>query len=167
MGFIVFLAILAVLAFCGLRLHRGLSELRARVDEAWCALDALVVQRHEELLQLLQACRQSSQPDPQLLDRLQKARVSVFAAAGRRDVAALGAAESLLRDGLDELSACSAPVPPGPWARVAELGDRMSARREDYNAAVNVSNVRSTRWPGRLVARVSGPGALALLEFTG
>ena len=55
MGFVIFLAILAAMAGYGLSVYNGLVALRQQVRQAWGDIDALLVQRHDELAQRLEA----------------------------------------------------------------------------------------------------------------
>jgi len=103
-----------------------------------------------------------------------KARASVFEAAGRGDVAAVGAAESTLRAGLGRLFAVVENYPQLKadesfrhlQARITQLEESIADRRELYNAAVNLNNVRINQFPDLLVARAFGFSAAELLEFT-
>jgi len=175
MGFVIFLAILAAMAGYGLSVYNGLVALRQQVRQAWGDIDALLVQRHDELAQLLEACGRHLYDEQESLQRVTRARASVFQAAGGRDVAAVGAAESLLRSALAQLLAAVEDRPAlqadGSFrqlrARVARRQGDIEDRRELYNGAVNLYNVRLGRWPGAMLARLSGLSDATPLEFTG
>jgi LemA protein len=174
MGFIIFLAILAVVAVYGIGIYNGLVKLREAVKQAWSNIDVLLVQRHDELPKLVETCKQYMQYEQETLERVMKARASVFQAAGRGDVAAVGAAESALRAGLGQLFAVVENYPQLKadesfrhlQARITQLEESIADRRELYNASVNLNNVRVHQFPDLVVARMFGFTTAELLEFT-
>jgi LemA protein len=174
MGFIIFLAVLAVVAVYGIGIYNGLVKLREAVKQAWSNIDVLLVQRHDELPKLVETCKQYMQYEQETLERVMKARASVFQAAGRGDVAAVGAAESALRSGLGQLFAVVENYPQLKadesfrhlQARITQLEESIADRRELYNASVNLNNVRIAQFPDLIVAGLFGFKAADLLEFT-
>jgi LemA protein len=174
MGFIIFLAVLAVVAVYGIGIYNGLVKLREAVKQAWSNIDVLLVQRHDELPKLVETCKQYMQYEQETLERVMKARASVFQAAGRGDVAAVGAAESALRAGLGQLFAVVENYPQLKadesfrhlQARITQLEESIADRRELYNASVNLNNVRIHQFPDLIVARLFGFKTAELLEFT-
>jgi len=174
MGFIIFLAVLAVLAVYGIGIYNGLVKLREAVKQAWSNIDVLLVQRHDELPKLVETCKQYMQYEQETLERVMKARASVFQAAGRGDVAAVGAAETALRAGLGQLFAVVENYPQLKadesfrhlQARITQLEESIADRRELYNASVNLNNVRIAQFPDLIVANLFGFKAADLLEFT-
>lgn len=175
MRLLLFLAIFAALGGYCLSAYRGLAVLRQRVADAWGEVDALLTRRHDELSPLFESCGRHLPGQRQTLQRAAKARDSVFAAAGRREVAAVGAAESLLRSGLGQLLAAADDHPAlhadesfcRTRVSVERLLDDIAERRERYNGEVNLYNVRLCRWPGAIIARVLGLRDATLFEFTG
>jgi len=174
MGFLIFLAVLAVVAVYGIGIYNGLVKLREAVKQAWSNIDVLLVQRHDELPKLVETCKRYMQYEQETLERVMKARASVFQAAGRGDVAAVGAAESALRAGLGQLFAVVENYPQLKadesfrhlQARITQLEESIADRRELYNASVNLNNVRIHQFPDLVVARFFGFKAADLLEFT-
>jgi LemA protein len=174
MGFIIFLAVLAVVAVYGVGIYNGLVKLREAVKQAWSNIDVLLVQRHDELPKLVETCKQYMQYEQETLERVMKARASVFQAAGRGDVAAVGAAESALRAGLGQLFAVVENYPDLKadqsfrhlQARITQLEESIADRRELYNSSVNLNNVRIHQFPDLIVARLFGFKTADLLEFT-
>ena len=175
MGFVVFLAVVAILVVYGIGIYNGLVKLRENVKQAWSNIDVLLVQRHDELPKLVETCKRYMQYEQGTLDRVMKARASVFQAAGRGDVAALGAAETALRAGLGQLFAVVENYPNLKadesfrhlQARITQLEENIADRRELYNASVNLNNVRIHQFPDLVVARLFGFIEATLLEFTG
>jgi LemA protein len=174
MGFVVFLAVLAILAVYGIGIYNGLVKLRENVKQAWANIDVLLVQRHDELPKLVETCKRYMQYEQETLERVMKARASVFQAAGKGDVAAVGAAESTLRAGLGQLFAVAENYPQLKadesfrhlQSRISQLEESIADRRELYNASVNLNNVRIHQFPDLVVARLFAFEEATLLEFT-
>lgn len=174
MELVIILAIVAVAAGYGIGIYNGLVKLRESVKQAWSNIDVLLVQRHDELPKLVETCRRYMQYEQETLERVMKARASVFQAAGRGDVAAVGAAENTLRAGLGQLFALAENYPVLKadesfrhlQARISQLEENIADRRELYNASVNLNNVRIHQFPDLVVARLFGFNAADLLEFT-
>lgn len=168
MALLLLLATLAALACYGFSQYRRLVTLREAVDGAWGDVDRLLLRRHDELSRLLGADQASAWCPPALLQRLAKFRVAAFEAAGRRDVMALGTAESLLRHGLGEFNAAVGEQPAlrPLLGGIDGLNGRFIDCRETYNVAASVYNVRMDGWPGRLIAGLCGFRGAVLFEFS-
>ena len=174
MVIVVFLAVIAVIAVYAVGIYNGLVKLRESVKQAWSNIDVLLVQRHDELPKLVETCKRYMQYEQETLERVMKARASVFQAAGRGDVAAVGAAESSLRAGLGQLFAVVENYPQLKadesfrhlQARITQLEESIADRRELYNASVNLNNVRVHQFPDVIVARMFDFKEAGLLEFT-
>ena len=174
MGFAMFLAVVVVLAAYGVGIYNGLVKLREGVKQAWSNIDVLLVQRHDELPKLVETCKRYMQYEQETLERVMKARASVFQAAGKGDVAAVGAAESALRSGLGQLFALAENYPQLKadesfrhlQTRISQLEESIADRRELYNASVNLNNVRVHQFPDLVVARLFDFHVSTLLEFT-
>jgi LemA protein len=103
-----------------------------------------------------------------------QARTAVFKAQGSGDVPALGAAEQQLREGLGRLFAVAENYPDLKadqgfkhlQTRISQLEDTIADRRELYNEAVNLNNIRIQTFPDLIVARMFEFKQSALLEFT-
>ena len=85
--------------------------LRENVRKAWSNIDVLLTQRHDELPKLVETCKRYMAYEQATLERVMQARAAVFKAQGRGDVAALGAAEDQLRQGLGRLFALAENYP--------------------------------------------------------
>jgi LemA protein len=174
MVIVVFLAVIAVIGVYAVGMYNGLVKLRESVKQAWSNIDVLLVQRHDELPKLVETCKRYMQYEQETLERVMKARASVFQAAGRGDVAAVGAAESSLRAGLGQLFAVVENYPQLKadesfrhlQARITQLEESIADRRELYNASVNLNNVRVHQFPDVVVARMFDFKEAGLLEFT-
>lgn len=174
MGVVIFLAVLVLLACYGISLYRNLVTLRQDVSRAWSAIDALVLQRHDELPRLIGACAGYMTHESEALERLTRARAAVLQATGRNEVAAASAAESLLRSSLRQLFVAVRNYPKlqadGSFRhlqdRVMRLQQHIADRCELYNGAVNLLNVRMGRFPNSCVSRMLKFRNAAPFEFT-
>lgn len=165
--FFLFLAYMVVL-------YNGLVRLKHGVSKAWANIDVLLRQRHEELPKLVEACKQYMQHERSTLEAVIQARNAVADARERHDVSALGAAESGLRSGLGRLFALAENYPELKandsfqhlQQRITGLENAIADRRELYNEAVNLNNVRIEQFPDVLLARLFAFSPAALLQFT-
>jgi LemA protein len=171
---LLFLALLFVGAVYFVRIYNGLIALRENVRKAWANIDVLLTQRHDELPKLVETCKRYMAYEQATLERVMHARSAVFKAQGRADVAALGAAEDQLRQGLGQLFALAENYPELKadqgfrhlQSRISELEEAIADRRELYNEAVNLNNIRLQTFPDLIVARTFEFKTAELLEFT-
>ena len=171
---ILFLALLVVAAIYAVRIYNGLVALRENVRKAWSNIDVLLTQRHDELPKLVETCKRYMAYEQETLERVMQARTAVFKAQGSGDVPALGAAEQQLREGLGRLFAVAENYPDLKadqgfkhlQTRISQLEDTIADRRELYNEAVNLNNIRIQTFPDLIVARLFEFRPAPLLEFT-
>src|SRR5271163_883204 len=135
--------------------YNGLVRVRAQVKLAWSNIDVLLAQRHDELPKLVEVCKQYMQYEGSTLERVMKARTGVDAARSSGDVNSVGAAERELRTGLNGLYAVAERYPDLKandafrqlQTRVSSLETAIADRREVYNGAVTVNNIRILAFP--------------------
>ena len=171
---LLFLAFLFVGIVYFVRIYNGLIALRENVRKAWANIDVLLTQRHDELPKLVETCKRYMAYEQATLERVMHARSAVFKAQGRGDVAAVGAAEDQLRQGLGQLFALAENYPELKadqgfrhlQSRISELEESIADRRELYNEAVNLNNIRLQTFPDLIVARMFDFKTAQLLEFT-
>jgi LemA protein len=171
---LLLLALLFVAAVYVVRIYNGLVALRENVRKAWSNIDVLLTQRHDELPKLVETCKRYMAYEQETLERVMQARSAVFRAQGSGDVTALGAAEQQLREGLGRLFAVAENYPDLKadqsfrhlQGRITELENAIADRRELYNEAVNLNNIRIQTFPDLIVARLFDFKTQALLEFT-
>jgi LemA protein len=162
-----------VLAYV-VRLYNGLVRLKHGVGKAWANIDVLLRQRHEELPKLVETCKQYMQYERATLERVIEARNAVASASEQHDMQALGRAESGLRAGLGQLFALAENYPQLKadesfrhlQQRISALENGIADRRELYNEAVNLNNVRIEQFPDVLLARLFGFTSATLLQFS-
>ena len=165
-------AIAVLLALLVILVRSGLLRLRDSVRNSWASLDSLLLERHDLLMKLVELCTRHMRYEQQALERVSRADAATFAAAARENIPALAAAEKLLRASVAELLAFSENYPllridpgfSGLRGKVLSVDAAISERREHYNSAVNMLNVRSQAFPHRLIARAIGFHTEALFE---
>ncbi|MCC6296570.1 MAG: LemA family protein [Pseudomonadales bacterium] len=170
-----FLAVgaLMLIAGYGVTIYNSLVRLKHQVAQTWANIDVLLKQRHDELPKLVDTCRQYMEYERDTLERVIAARSRVATAREQQDVGALGTAETELRAGLGRLFALAENYPQLKASesfqhlqgRISDLENGIADRRELYNAAVNLNNVRIEQFPDVLVARPLGFKPFELLEF--
>lgn len=165
---------LVVLLIYAVNLYNQLVTVKHGVTQAWSNIDVLLRQRHEELPKLVEACRQYMQYEQATLERVISARNAVSQARDRSDVKQLGQAETALRSGLGQLFALAENYPQLQASssfqhlhqRISGLENGIADRRELYNAAVNINNVRIEQFPEVLIARFFNFQPAELLRFS-
>lgn len=165
---------LVVLLVYAITLYNQLVSVKHGVTQAWSNIDVLLRQRHEELPKLVEACRQYMQYEQATLERVISARNAVGLARDRSDIRSLGEAETALRSGLGQLFALAENYPQLQanssfqhlQQRISGLETGIADRRELYNAAVNINNVRIEQFPDVLIARLFNFREAELLRFS-
>lgn len=173
-GSILILGALAVILVYGVMLYNGLVALKHGVAKAWANIDVLLKQRHDELPKLVEVCKQYKQFEQETLQRVIEARSQVQTARESQDISALGQAEGALRTGLGRLFAIAEAYPDLKTnehfmqlqQRITSLENGIADRREFYNDAVNLNNVRVEQFPDAFIARLGGFEPKPLLEFS-
>jgi len=174
LGSVAALVVIILLAGYAVQAYNGLVRLKHGVGKAWSNIDVLLRQRHEELPKLVETCRQYMQHERNTLEAVVAARGAVASAREQGDVNALGRAESGLRAGLGQLFAIAENYPQLKanesfqhlQSRISGLENGIADRRELYNEAVNLNNVRIEQFPDVLFARLFGFKAADLLQFS-
>ena len=172
-GFVVILALIAVLIVYLVGIYNGLVGLRENVKVAWANIDVLLKQRHDELPKLVETCKRYMQFEQETLEKVMRARASVSQASTSGNVAAVGAAEQQLRDGVGRLFAVAENYPQLKsdetfkqlQGRIIALEESIADRRELYNDQVNLNNIRVKVFPDVLIAQQFCFPPAQLLEF--
>ncbi len=174
---LIFLTVLfsltIILLVYGVVIYNRLVSLKHGVSQAWSNIDVLLKQRHDELPKLVEVCKRYMRFEQDTLEKVMKARSSVFQAQQQGDMGRLGMAEGQLRQGLMNLFAVAENYPELKAdrsfrhleTRISQLEEAIADRREFYNAAVNQNNVRIEQFPDILIARWLGFQSGKLLEF--
>ncbi len=172
-GAAVFWGVVIVGVIYAILLYNGLVRLKHGVAKAWANIDVALKQRHDELPKLVEACRQYQQFEQATLQAVTEARARVQSAREAHDVPALSRAEGALRVGLGQIFAVAEAYPELKanehfmqlQQRISGLESLISDRRELYNEAVNLYNVRLESFPDLLLARLLAWRPQALLTF--
>lgn len=167
------LGALAVLLLYGVVIYNALVALKHNVSKAWSNIDVILKQRNEELPKLVETCKQYLQFEKSALENIIAARSGAMRAQAQGDVAGIGKSENLLRSALGSITATVEAYPELKanqsiqtlLGRVTALENQISDRREYYNEAVNLNNVRIEQFPDVIVARLAGFRPATLLEF--
>jgi LemA protein len=170
---VIVVAVLAVAAVYGIMVYNGLVGVKHSVSRAWSNIDVLLKQRHDEIPKLVESAKQYKQFEQETLEKVVRARGLVQSAREKQDIGALGPAESMLRTSLGALFAVAEAYPELKanesfmqlQNRISQLENAIADRRELYNEAVNVNNVRVEQFPDAIVARMFAFGPAKLLEF--
>lgn len=171
---LILLAVVVVLVFYSIFIYNNLVTLKHSVSKSWSNIDVLLKQRHDELPKLVEVCKQYMQYEQETLEKVTQARSAVMEARSGGDIKQLGQAESQLRMGLGHLFALAENYPELKannsfqqlQRRITQLENGIADRREVYNEAVNLNNVRIEQFPDVVVARILSFKDFSLLEFT-
>ncbi|MCO6059971.1 LemA family protein [Pseudomonas sp. MOB-449] len=171
---VALIVVLLLAAAYAVVLYNALVRLKHGVGKAWSNIEVLLKQRHDELPKLVETCKQYMQHERTTLERVIAARNAVASAREKGDIGALGQAESGLRAGLGQLFALAENYPQLKanesfqflQQRISGLENGIADRRELYNEAVNLNNVRIEQFPDVIIAGLFGFKAAELLEFS-
>lgn len=170
----VILGLIVVILVYGVMIYNNLVSLKHNVAKSWANIDVLLKQRHDELPKLVEVCKQYMAFEQETLEKVMLARSAVASAREGQDVGALGAAETQLRLGLGNLFALAEAYPELKadqsfqhlQGRISGLENAIADRREFYNEAVNLNNVRIELFPDVLIAKLFSFWPADLLEFS-
>ena len=171
---LILLAVIVVLGFFTIFIYNNLVTLKHSVSKSWSNIDVLLRQRHEEIPKLVGVCKQYMQYEQETMENIIQARTAVMDARLGGDIKQLGQAESQLRVDLGHLFALAENYPELKannsfqqlQGRITQLENGIADRREVYNEAVNINNVRIEQFPDVIVARLFNFKDFSLLEFT-
>lgn len=173
-GFLIILGLIGLTTIYVIGLYNRLVTVRNEVDKAWANIDVLLKQRHDELPKLVEVCKQYKTFEQHTLQQVIAARSQVQSARERGDLSSLGKAEGALHSGLGHLFAVAEAYPElrasesfmQLQARISQLENAISDRREFYNEAVNINNVRVEQFPDRIFASLFNFGRRRMLEVS-
>jgi LemA protein len=171
---LIFVVVVVFLLIYGVLTYNRFVNLKHGVVKAWSNIDVLLKQRHDELPKLVETCRQYMKFEQETLEKVMQARAGVAQAREHQDIAALGAAEGVLRAGLGNLFAVAEAYPELKTnetflhlqARITGLENAIADRREFYNETVNLNNVAIEQFPDVAIAQLTGFKPFKLLKFS-
>ncbi len=169
----IFLVFIVIVLVYSIMIYNSLVDLKHSVSQAWSNIDILLKQRHDELPKLVETCKQYMGYEQETLRQIITARSRVATAREAGDIGALGSAENMLRTGLGSLFAVVEDYPELKASekfqhlqtRITHLENSIADRREYYNEAVKINNVRIEQFPEVIIASWFRFKARDLLEF--
>lgn len=170
----IVVALMAIVAMYGVMIYNRLVDIKHSVSQAWSNIDILLKQRHDELPKLVDTCKQYMGFEQETLKQVIAARSQVASARETGNMGALGSAENMLRMGLGNLFAVAEDYPELTasdkfqhlQARISGLENSIADRREYYNEAVRINNVRIEQFPDIIIAQWFKFNPRDLLEFS-
>ena len=176
MDIIIYIALagMAIVIGYGIMLYNRLVDIKHAVSQAWSNIDILLKQRHDELPKLVETCKQYMGYEQETLKQVITARSQVATARETGNMGALGSAKNMLRVGLGKLFAVVEDYPELKasekfqhlQARISGLENSIADRREYYNEAVRINNVRIEQFPDVIIANWFNFKPRDLLEFS-
>ena len=168
--FVLLLVVVGVVAYA-VTIYNGLVQVKHNVDQAWANIDVLLKQRADELGKLIDSVKAYLGYERDLLTRLTTLRTQV--ARGGPDESRL-AAEREIGTTMARVFAVAENYPELKSStnflelqrRITALEEQIAHRREFYNDAVNINNVRLEQFPGNLLAASAGLQRRPLFEAT-
>lgn len=170
----IFLAVIAASLLYTIIGYNRFVTLNHNTQKAWRNIDILLKQRHDEIPKLVAVCKAYMKHEQDTLEKVIAARSRVAAARETGDLATLGLAEGALRAGIGQLFALVENYPELKAnenfrhleQRVTGLENAIADRREFYNEAVNLNNIRLEQFPDIFIAKLFGFRPFELLRFT-
>jgi hypothetical protein len=153
MGWILLLALAALVAAVVAAARRGLANLQDSREDAWQALESQLEKRHAHMIQVVGLCARLMKYESDTLDRVTNSGSAVIAAA-----------ESLFRLSANYPQFGTSRAFKALHQRAVTLDARVDERREQYNGVVGVLNVRCRAFPYSIVARTMGMRPAAYLS---
>jgi LemA protein len=165
---VVGLVVLVVLVYT-VALYNSLVQVRNNVGKAFANIDVLLMQRHDELALLVEACKGYLKHEVDLLNQLTRLRVG-YDEAGSSDEKVqlenrLNREVLKLRhtwEGYPDLKASQNFLQ--LQQRISTLESSIADRREFFNDTVNTFNIQIERFPALLVAPLLGYRRREFLE---
>ena len=164
------LIIIVALILYFVTIYNGLVKVKNNVAKHLSNIDVSLKQRFDELPKLVLVCEQYMKHEAETLEKVIKAR---SVAAEAKTVKESGKADGMITEALKSLFAVSENYPELKadrrfgqlQARISELENEISDRRELYNAGVNIHNIRIAKIPDAFVASPFGYRPLELWQI--
>jgi LemA protein len=168
--FVVLLVVVGVIVYVA-TIYNNLVQVKHNVDQAWSNIDVLLKQRADELGKLIDAVKAYLGYERDLLTRLTSLRAQVARGgpdesrlAAEREIGATVGRVFALAENYPELKSSGNFL--DLQRRITALEEQIAHRREFYNDAVNINNVRMEQMPDRLIAATAGLQRRPLFEAT-
>ena len=172
---IIALIILIIVIVYSTKIYNNLVTLKHAVSKAWVNIESALKQRHDQLPQLIELCKQYDVNQAEAFESILKTRTQIMNAQQMGEVQSLATAEQSLQivtaDLIDsanqntELCADEEFQSLSKLLRNTELA--ILDRSDVYNECVKTSNERIDRFPDRLIAGFFSFGKYEMLELNG
>lgn len=171
-GTLIIVGVVVVVVFYVISIYNRLVALKHNVSEAWSNIDVLLRQRYEELPKLVEVCKQYMTYERETLESIVTLRNEGDQQRSQGDIQGVSATEGMLGRAVTGLLARVENYPDLKsnenfkqlMGRISALQESISDRREFYNEAVNINNIRREQFPDVIVARLFAFGAFPLFE---
>lgn len=155
------LLVIVGLVVYGISIYNGLVAVKHQVEQAWSNIDVLLRQRHDELPKLIDVVKGYGAYERDVLEKVTMLRARQ---SGASPDATRLAAEDELSVAVSRILATAEAYPDLKASatylelqqRISRLEEQIAHRREFYNAAVNLNNVRTEQLPDMLLAPMAG-----------
>lgn len=162
------LLVIAIVAYA-VSLYNALIAVKHQVDQSWSNIDVLLKQRHDELPKLVDAVQAYMGHERTLLASVTALRARAVATGQGEERLVT---EAALTQGVSQLLAVAEGYPQlranelfaTLQQRISALEEQIAHRREFYNAAVNINNVRMEQFPEVLLAETASMRRRPLFE---
>jgi len=166
------IAIAVIALLYSTSLYNRFVSLRNNAVKAWSNIDLLLKQRHDELPNLVAACKEFMGHESELFTQVTELRMQAETARKSQDVNEVSKSEGALNLAVSGLLARAEAYPDLKssanfqqlMGRVSTIEDSITDRREFYNESVNILNTRRDQFPAMIVARAFGFAAKSLYE---
>ena len=150
-------------------MFNSLVQVRNNIEKAWKNIDVLLLQRHDELLKLIDTCMAYMQHERGLLTSLTELRVGYDKAGTTHEKVNV---ENEINKRMIQLRGVWEGYPVLKASqnflqiqqRISALESSTADRRELFNDSVNIYNIQVERFPERLLAGVLAYRRHAFLE---
>ena len=155
------LLVIVIIAGWAITMFNGLVILKNRVNEAESDIDVQLKRRHDLIPNLINTVKGYATHERELLENLTKARTEAMNAQGME---AKAESENMLSNTLKSLFAVTENYPELKanqnflelQSQLEGTENRINVERNRYNQAVNIYDVHTTKFPGKLLASLFG-----------
>ncbi len=166
----ILIAIAAIVFLYLISTYNRFVGLRNNAAKAWSNIDLLLKQRHEELPNLVTACKEYMDHESTLLTEVTELRMQAETARKSENVEDIAKSEGALSLAVNGLLARAEAYPDLKasanfqqlMGRVSVIEDTLTDKREFYNDSATILNTRRDQFPAMIVARMFGFAARSL-----
>lgn len=166
----VVIGVLALLLFAAIGMYNSLVRLRQQTSNAWAQIDVQLKRRYDLIPNLVETVKGYMKHEQDTLEKVIQARNMALQANTIKEKATAEAAVGAALTGIFGLAEAYPDLKANEnfmqlQTRITALENGIADRRELYNEAVNINNVRIEQFPDSIVAGMFRFEAKPLLEF--